>query len=228
MNLFPPPANEKYHPELKIKRDLVPEVLRGKRYVAFAGAGASPSREVQGAYWNPIIDHVVKSDMLPVFLGKRQMSEQLKINFPEGCDYHKGLDLRDETSLLEAAEIMRFAECVVGLDGGLIHLAACTTAKIVCAYNMVHPNERRPYRRSGLDRYWTELTLTEKELDCIHCQTNIKRLSGANMHNFRHCLYAKPNPEDHSESVPDTKCIDILFSRNGERWTHAIDEMIKR
>lgn len=225
VNTYPSPVGWTDYHQLKPKPELIPSEIRYKKYVAFTTGGACPNRIVPGHFWNGPIDHVLSKGLTPVFLGKREMERHHEVKFPEGCDYHKGVDLRDKTKLLDAAEIMRHAQCVVGLDNGLLHLAGCTTAKIVAIFNIVHPDQRRPGRQ-GLEHRWLQVTLTQKELECVHCQTNMKRLSSENVHNFRHCLYKKPHPTKKDESVPDTKCLDMLFS--GSRIERAIDEMLTR
>lgn len=202
---FPPPPCADIYPEVTFDKTDLPYPLSENKYVVFTTGAVSPARAVPGHYWNPIIDHVVSKHLVPVFLGKTEMAKDFKVKFPSGCDYSKGIDLRDQTSMMTAAEIMKRAACVIGLDNGLLHLAACTDASIVAGYNMVSPSERRPNRRAGK---WIELSVSQEELACTQCQTNMKRMFP---HNFKDCLYG------------DTKCIDILFENGGQRWRDALD-----
>ncbi len=209
-NVFPPPPGADIYPEITFDagEHHLPAGLFPKTYVVITPGAVSINRTVPGQYWNPIIDHVKVRGLTSVFLGKTNFVPALKTNFPDGCNYAGGVDLRDKTTLLEAAWIMKNAACTIGLDNGLIHLASCTDAAIIAAYNMVHPKERRPNRRAGK---WAELTLTREELACTNCQTNMKSMFP---HTFNRCLYG------------DSKCIDLLFAKGAEKWTREIDRMI--
>ncbi len=183
-------------------------------YVVFTTGAVAPARSVPGKYWNPIIDHVIKLGLIPVFLGKSEIIDMgietpLRVAFEDGCDYHKGVDLRDKTTLMEAAWIMKNAQAVIGLDNGLLNLAACTDASIICAYNTVDPMDRLPKRRAGR---WITLSLTKEELRCSGCQTFMGGI--APPHNFRDCLYGHK------------RCVDLLFADQGARWKRALDEIL--
>lgn len=201
-NMFPPPYGEDCHPQLKFKRP-----QNQNKSVIFTTGAVSPSRTVPGSYWNPIIRHVKERGFTPVFLGTTRISE-LKVRFPDGCDYHEGVDLINQTTMMEAAEIMNNAACVIGLDNGLIHLAACTNAAIVCAYNMVSPEHRKPRNHPYPFR---PIFLGTKDLSCTGCQSQ-PEWKMMTPHNFRDCLYQ------------DLKCIDLLFANDGKLFTDAFDK----
>ena len=205
-NQFPPPPGADLFPVLDLSD--VPEIALPSRYVVFTTGGVTPVRTVPGKFWNPIIDWVKSKGMTPVFLGKSNMAGCVDVNFPDDCDYSKGINLRDKTSLLEAAKVMRNALCTIGLDNGLLHLAACTDAAIVAGYNIVHPKQRRPNRATG---EWREIYLTQDELACANCQTEMKTLP---THTFKQCLYGTKD------------CLDILFANNGKRWIDAIESIL--
>lgn len=182
-------------------------------FVVFTPGAVSENRMATGNHLNPIIQHVKKLGLNPVFLGKRHMSTNLHPKFAADIDYGAGVDLRDKTTMLEAAWIMKHAKLTVGLDNGLLHLAACTDAKILAVFNTVDPRERKPHRPAGR---WESLTLTEQELVCIHCQSRMPQMFP---HTFNRCLYSEPEKKN--------KCIDILFDNGGARWTNAIDKMLQ-
>jgi len=186
------------------------------QYVVLTPGGVSDNRTVPGEYWNPIIDHIKELGLTPVFLGRSQMSKHLRVSFPDGCRYQDGLDLRDKTTMLEAAWIMQDAACVLGHDNGLIHLAGCTDAAIIASYGSVHPRERRVFRKHGK---WIELF--PESLPCAGCQTHVKKLR---FHSFKYCIYKKKN--ENGEDVQDLQCIDELFSNEASQWKLAIDCMV--
>ncbi len=214
-NLFPPPEGFDFYPTINFDNwsdslqnwNITAGKIFNNKYVVFTTGAVSAARTVPGHYWNPLIDHVKSLGLTPVFLGVRKLAD-LTVKFPDGCHYGEGIDLRDKTTMLEAAWIMKHSAAVIGLDNGLIQLAACTDANIVAAYNMVDPIERRPRRRAGK---WREITLTEKELACTHCQSNMKNMFP---HNFARCLY------------DDLRCVDLLFNNDGARFKTALDSIL--
>ncbi len=211
LNMSPPPAKEDgYHyPEFNFSEKSIPRKLTPGKYVVLTPGGTTDTRRVPGAAWNPISDYCLSRGLTPVFLGKRNMTKDHGAIFPEGTDYAKGIDLRDQTTTLEAAAIMQHAAAVVGLDNGLLHLAACVPSNIVFGYNIAAPSQRRPVRR--LPGRLVEVTLRDEELSCNFCQTRMKQ---QNLINFRNCFYA------------DLKCIDLLFADGSRRWTDALEEIL--
>ncbi len=208
-NTTPPPPGEDIYPVINFDNWDERHDLYHKQYVVFTTGATTPSRTVPGAYWNPIVEYVKSIGLTPVFLGVRKIIE-LPIKFPDGCDYAAGIDLRDKTTMMEAAWIMKNAKAVVGLDNGLIQLASCTDASIVCAYNMVAPFQREPKRVSGK---WKTIFLSRDELACTGCQSFMKDISPP--HNFRECLYGH------------LKCIDLLFGNQGEKFITALAELLE-
>ncbi len=209
-NIFPVPEGADLYPIINFSGSdhHIPAGLHFKTYVVFTPGAVSENRTVPGSYWNPIIDHVKKKGLTPVFIGKSQVTKNLRVNFPEGCNYDAGVDLRNKTTILEAAWLMKNAACTIGLDNGMIHLAACTNGSIVAGYNMVDPKDRRPNRKAGK---WEEISLSHEELACAGCQSYMKQVTP---HTFNRCLYG------------DNKCIDMLFEDGGRRWIEAIDRIV--
>jgi len=215
LNQTPPPEGGDFYPTLDFSH--VPGnplfVHEGKpidNYVVFTTGGVTPVRTVPGEYWNPIIAYVKDLGLTPVFLGKKEIPGGVTVQFPDGCNYSEGVDMRDQTTLMEAAYIMKHAKAVLGFDNGLIHLASCTDANIIAAYNIVHPKERRPRRWKGL---WREIFLTKSELQCANCQTNMKSLP---LHSFKFCLYG--------EEIPT--CTKMIFENKAERWITEIHSVL--
>ena len=179
-------------------------------YVVFPVGNVQASRKVLGQHLNPIIDYVKRVyGFTPVFLGKSDLlgNGKQSTTFDQDVNYHLGLDLRDRTTVKEAAAIMQHAEFTLGLDTGLLHLAALMkNSKIIFGYNITSVAHRAPRRKHGLT---VNLTLTEAELKCIGCQSKLKHISG---HTFDQCLYK------------DLKCVDLLFEP--KKWFEAIDEIM--
>ena len=184
--------------------------LRGQtgKYVVITPGAVTVARYVTGEHLNPIIRHVKSLGLLPVFLGKDEVSKFVKPMFADDIAFDEGLDLRNKTTVCQAAAIMERAACVLGLDNGLLHLAACTKANVIFGYNITSVKHREPRRRWGR---LINISLTDEELACSGCQSKMKLLVN---HTFHRCLYS------------DSKCIDLLFADGAKRWCDAIDEML--
>ena len=185
-------------------------------YAIMTTGQTTDSRKVPGKYWNPIIEHVIARGLTPVFLGKSVVetgnASNIHTKFDAAIRYDLGLDLRDKTTLMQAAAIMSRAAVVVGHDNGLLHLAGCTpTVPIVFSYNIASPEHREP-KRPHLKRNGVfNVTVSREELACINCQSNMNFFIGFN---FRNCMYS------------DLKCVHLLFANSGERYKKAIDEAL--
>jgi len=192
---------------------LLPKVKRLRVPYAVIPTGFSAeARSVKGRHINPILKYLNAKGIMPVFLGKKDLlGDGVTISrFPDDIDYSLGLDLRDETAVKDAACIMQHAAFTLGLDCGLLHLAALMKdSKIIFAYNITSVEHRAPRRNHGTT---VHVTVPREELVCIGCQSNLKLYP---VHKFTTCLYG------------DAACIDLLFKNDGERFRPAIDEMLE-
>jgi len=182
------------------------------RYAVITTGITTPSRHVPGKYWNHIIEYVREKGLTPIFLGKAVVetgnARNIYTTYEHDVNYNLGLDLRDKTSLLEAAAIMSRAAVVIGHDNGLLHLAGCTTVPIVFGYNLASPEHREPRRPVGTTY---NVCLTHKELACNFCQSNMNFILG---YNFRQCYYN------------DLACIHKLFADGAAKWKVQIDSAL--
>ncbi len=222
-NLAPAPEGVKY-PVLDLSDSYLPREVRAMKgkYAVFTPGGTTFARTLRGRHINPLVEDALSRGLTPIFLGKHQLADVHRSYYADDVDFTKGLDLREKTSLLEAAAIMKYAAYTLGLDNGLLHLASCTDASVIFGYNIAHPSQRRPFRHSGM---LEEIILTNKDLACIHCQTNVKLLC---YHNFRNCLYEEQDQREAKEQGIEwsPKCIDKIFENNGERWLPAIERIL--
>lgn len=142
--------NEKNY--LQIKPDLIDISHFGlpKKYIAIGSTGVEPVRTMPVATANSIIDYANDKGITPVFLGKESSECGFK-DFaikakPLIINYDKGINLLNQTTLLESAKIINGSKAFVGMDGGLAHVAGCTDAQIVCGYTASNPNHVAPIR----------------------------------------------------------------------------------
>jgi len=210
-----PPPPDTYLPQIDFHKDLLAGLsyqgLKDEKYVVFPVGNQSPARLVTGKHLNPVIEHVVSRGLTPVFVGKKDpiLTGANPIKFQEDINYSLGIDLRDQTDVIQLAAIMQHSVCTVGLDCGPLHLAALTKdSRIIFAYNITTVAHREPKRLGGKT---INIALTEDELICSGCQSKLKQIAKVK---FDRCLYG------------DTKCVDMLFDNGGKRFTDAIDEMI--
>jgi len=209
--MTPPPEGVTY-PQLTQDKAKLPKALRGKegQYVVFTPGATTTSRRLTGRHLNPVIAHVRSLGLLPVFLGKSQMTAEHGATFADDILYEEGLDLRNQTTMLEAACVMEHSLVTTGLDNGLLHLAGCTPGNLIFGYNIASPEHRRPWR-GQYDSRTVDIVLSPEELPCTLCQSRMKMLLA---HSFHQCLYG------------DLRCVDLLFSDEGKRWKDAISRFI--
>jgi Glycosyltransferase family 9 (heptosyltransferase) len=219
-NMTPVPEAYNNSPELDFVSDGLPKKLEPRKYAVFTPAATVESRTVPGHFYNPLIDHVKKLGLIPVVIGKKEVAKNYHASISGGLNMDGVVDLFDQTTILEAAQILQYSAVTIGLDNGLLHLASCTDCPIVFGYNVVAPEYRRPRRRSGktIDVFISREEAEQKKCRCIGCLTLVK---GYYNHSFDNCMYK------FMDNLPHPKCIDILFSDNGKRWIAAIDKALE-
>lgn len=111
------------------------------------------------------------------------------LNKTARVDFSNVIDLTNRTNLLEAAAVLKGADVAVGIDNGLLHLAASVDTPVVAGFTSVNPSTRIPY---GAEQTFLSV-VPDKSLACRFCQTNMNFLY---THDFRDCFYK------------DFKCID--------------------
>lgn len=151
---------------------------------------------------NEIVRWAAGKGLKTVFLGNTlsvtgNTSEPKIASKTSRVELEKGINLLNQTTLLEAAKIMGRAKAVVGVDNGLLHLACCTNTWVVGGFTSVHPDTRVPYRK-GVQGYKYLTVTPDAGLGCKFCQTNMQFRY---MHDFRTCVYK------------DYQCLDELTAK---------------
>lgn len=163
-----------------------------KDYVVITTGFTAEVREFPASEINQVSDYVLSKGLIPVFIGQKNTttgsSYMIKGTFKPEIDFSKGISLIDQTSLLEAAEIINGSRAAIGVDNGLLHVAGCTNAKIIAGFTTVSPELRLPVRNNvlGYDCY---TVLPDEDLSCKFCQVKTNFLYG---HSYTKCLYNKP------------------------------------
>ncbi len=123
---------------------------------------------------NAIVDFIISKGYTPVFLGKEKAEsgvENIRIEAKLiNIDYSKGVNLVNRTNLLESAKLIHNAKAIVGMDGGLIHLAGYTDTNIICGYTLVSPVHVAPIR-NGSQTYKFEAVEPDEHIPNRYYQT---------------------------------------------------------
>jgi ADP-heptose:LPS heptosyltransferase len=159
-------------------------------YVVLTTGATCKAREWPVGEINDVIDFLVRNGITPVFLGSKEMPlgnkhEHIGVEFKEGVAYDRGIDLRGSTTLLGALKVMSEASCIVGVDNGLLHLAAMSDVPIIMGLTNTVIEHRVPIRR-GVLGWNVETVLPDPDLECQGCQSKWLMPFGAN---FKFCGY---------------------------------------
>lgn len=181
-----------------------------ERYVCIPVMHTSPTREFKSEIIDRIVNYLKSNDITPVFLGKKEapaFANAKIMGFTKFQPEGKGINLIDKTTLQEGASVMAGALAVVGLDNGLLHLAATTDVPIIYGFTTVDPCHRLPTRNNVAG--WKIKSVTPpEELKCRYCQSQYNFVY---KHDFKFCY------ED------DYACI---VDDNGDGYINALDEVL--
>jgi hypothetical protein len=191
---------------------LLPKIKNIKGpYAVFTTGGTTASRTVLGRHLNPVLEYTKSLGITPVFIGKENHVGDGKntVKYDQHIKFDMGVDMRNATSVKDAACIMQHAAFTLGLDNGNLHLASVMQdSKVIFAYNITSVAHRQPRRRHGKT---INLAVPSEALSCSGCQSKWRQL---HTHQFDKCFYG------------DVKCVDYLFSDNGKHFKDAIDEVL--
>lgn len=179
-----------------------------EKYAVITTNATADNRRLKGHQVNDLISYVKRKGLTPVILGKNSMADDYVSKDPEGIRTHGCIDLREETDLIEAACILAKAKFVIGLDNGLLHLAACSDVPVVMIFTSVDPGTRIPPRAESAGK--TLAIAPDEKLACRFCNTNMRYIIGFD---FKGCLYK------------DMACIETIDVR---KITEVIDRELFR
>jgi hypothetical protein len=199
----PPPRGADIYPRVRF-----PQWRHEGGPIAVVTAGAShDNRKLPPRAMNGILNHLRAKGMTPVVLGKSEVGSRA-IAFDEGYDFSQTFDLINKTTLIEAGSIMQAARVVIGVDSGLLHLAAMTAVPLVFGYTVASPATRRPRRVEGVATIG-EIYPDPDVLTCTFCQDKMRHLVN---HDFKNCLYK------------DNACVSHLD--DPQPWNDLIDHLV--
>jgi ADP-heptose:LPS heptosyltransferase len=176
----------------------------------------TPVREFPVRVIQDIIDFALLNSITPILVGKNEAAAlngtvlrgftrlDIESQVAKGA-----ISLIDKTTTIQLASIMSKAKAVIGLDNGLLHLAATTDVPIVYGLTTVDPKTRIPYR-NGVYGWNTQIVTPPETLPCRYCQTKMNFVYD---HDFKFCYFGH------------TDCIEKMNSQNYiDALKKAIDE----
>ena len=181
------------------------------KFVVITTMFTAKVRELPPKVVSDIVDYCKEIGYKIVFLGKSKAraGDMHTIKGETHIDYDMGINLVDKTSLMEAATIMSKAAAVIGLDNGLLHLAATTDVPIIYGFTTVEPHHRLPVRHNEMG--WNIQTIVpDEDIDCRFCQSKMNFVYN---HKFTECFYG------------DYKCIKKMDS---EPYIEALKNIIEQ
>jgi ADP-heptose:LPS heptosyltransferase len=181
-----------------------------RKYVVIPVGATSDNKLFRASVMEPVIKWLQEQDYLVVFTGTRKsytkaltasgevqdivIRDQVELLSPDV--YAKCKDMRESTPLIALRDICGYAEAVIGVDGGTLHVAGTTDTNIIYAMGTTHPRHRYIPRFGSHEhkiRY-----VVPRDLECTGCQSNWTMTS----HDFRFCAYG------------DNKCMEMLSSED--------------
>ena len=175
LDMDPPTAEDKNYlqPPVAPLPDRLKTALGDQPYVVFTTNYTSRTRVFTPEVAHPIIDYVLARGHRPVFLGQKAVPVGGGATIgtsTSAIDTSRGLSLLDETTLVEAHSVLAGARAVVGVDNGLLHLAAMTDVPIVAGFTNVAASTREPHRHGTKSWRWSSVE-PPKTLKCAPCQS---------------------------------------------------------
>lgn len=183
------PVEEKNYLQFDLEKIDITKFRLPERYVVITTGYTAEVRRLPANTINRLAGWLNLKGYTPVFLGNKStfrggVAESIEGKFDEEIDFNKGIDFRDQTTLLQAAKIMASSNAVVGLDNGLLHVAGCTAAPIIAAYTNALPEHRLPIRNNVLG--WACRVVMPP--GCYSCQSTTNFLPDQD---YRNCVWPK-------------------------------------
>jgi ADP-heptose:LPS heptosyltransferase len=197
------PMEDKSYPHLGDLSEERRQFGLPEKYVVLTPGFTSGVREMLPEICNEIAKGATARGLTPVFLGARTINIDTEAKFGD-VDYSLGLDLRDKTSLVEAAAVAQGAVAVIGLDSGLIHVAGLTDVPIIAGYSSQLPELRMPIRHGELG--WKVWPITPDT--CHGCEPALRFVY---KHDFRECY------------AGDKRCLKEL---SADKYLAALDSVL--
>ena len=202
---------DRNYPQIDISQIDISSFNLPSKYIVLTVGHTSKTREWLASEVNKVASYAVSQGLTPVFLGSENAAQgnkyDIKSAFDPGISYDLGINLVNKTTLLEATKIMEGAVAVLGVDNGLLHLAACTQVPIIAGYSMVSYTLRVP-TRNGV--FSDKVYIVEPEANCRYCQNRTNFFLN---HDYRTCM---------------TGTLDCVKQMTSEKFTVYLDYLLEK
>lgn len=189
LDKIPYDPHERSYLKIDVSKIPIEKFELPNNYVVICATFAEKVKTMPTDTMNRIIDYCKEKGYNIVFIGQEKIDNGIRIReIPvTPVDFSKGLNLINKTTILELAAVMSGAKCVIGMDGGPIHIAGFTDVPIVAGYTFASPVHLMPIRDGIAGKNVFPVVPT---VACRFCQTNWPLMY---THDFRKCYYG---PED--------------------------------
>ena len=199
------PKNENKYPKLKL--DIDPSISWYSKHIVMTPISTNPMKRMGTLCFNRIKNYLIIKGYTPIFLRKSE--------YKSYYNFFCGLNFINYTDLISAAKLMAKSKLVIGIDNGLLHLAACTHPDIIWGFTVSSPQHTQPKTKS-LARI-TPIFPDKRTLSCRFCQSNMRFFGNEGIHNFNDgCFYKEEIPE----------CVSERHLGDPKRWIKAIERFL--
>lgn len=170
------------------------------KFVALTPNYTAGNRTLADDQWEPLIDGILSRGLEVHLCGSIAGLDPLK-NRQDLLDKVKDM-WNKHPSTLDCAEYLANAQAVIGVDNGLIHLAACTEVPIVVAYTSQLAAYRIPIREKG------KIEVVSATSPCNGCEVKLRFVENFN---FKYCY---------------TKTLECVKTITASRLLTALDKVL--
>ena len=153
---------------------LVENTLCGEKYIVVPLGHTRPSKAISSETVREVVTFAKSKGLKTVFLGRNydvlmRTDWKQPIGFPEIFEDDSIINMLDKTTVAQVHAILSDARCVVGMDGGIVHMAGLTDIPIVCAYTVKSPEYLMPVRHGQIG--WNCKPIVPPETACRFCMS---------------------------------------------------------
>lgn len=190
---------------LKIRPDEISlgNIILPEKYVVIQGTFAAKVKAMPIDTFNQLVTYCKDKGYEVVVIGKSEnmtgSSLGISIKYDtNNYDFSNCINYIDKFNVLQTAKVINNARLFICMDGGPMHIGACTDTPIVAGLTFVTPRHIGP-TRNGKKNWGCYYIEPDPDLGCRGCQSNLNLAFG---HDFRNCLYG------------DLKCLEYMTFEN--------------
>jgi len=158
--------------------------LKLEKCIILVASYRDVNRSIPEATLTDISQYIFDRGYTPVYVGKTDAGAWKSRSPISPCvapDF--ALDLRNKTTILELASIIKHSAAIIGVDSGVLHLAGTTSTPIIASYTNVDWRFRVPVRDEG------RIIIVEPDSGCRYCSS----LWEMPAYDFLNCYYGHNN-----------------------------------